>query len=66
MVFPKQDMVLVTTAEESDNSRVFPLIERYLLSELSDEPLTKDAKSVEILLQRMKNWELPILTKPTI
>ncbi len=65
MVFPKQDMVLVTTAEESDNSRVFPLIERYLLSELSDEPLTKDAKSVEILLQRMKNWELPILTKPT-
>ena len=31
MVFPQKDMVIVTTAEEIDGTRVFPLVEQHLL-----------------------------------
>lgn len=65
MVFPKEDMVIAVTAEEADPSRVFPLIEKYLLGELSKEPKMRDAKALEILIQEMKSWELPVVTKPT-
>ena len=65
MVFPKEDMVIAVTAEEADPSRVFPLIEKYLLMELSSEPKMKDAKALEILIQEMKRWEIPLVTGPT-
>ena len=39
MVFPEEDMVIVTTAEESDGSRIFPCIEK----NLSQTPYPRDS-----------------------
>lgn len=65
MVFPEENMVIAVTAEEADPSRVFPLIEKYLLAGLSDKPEMRNAKAVEILMQELKKWELPVVTDPT-
>ena len=47
MVFPKEDMVIVTTAEEIDGTRVFPLVEQHLLSNLTDPQKGRDAWAYE-------------------
>ena len=65
MVFPEEDMVIVITSEESDSSRVFPLIEKHLLSGLSEEAYMRNAKTYEIMLQRIKQYERPVLSEPS-
>lgn len=43
MVFPKMDMVITTTAEETDGSRIFPLLEKYILNNITEQPKPRDA-----------------------
>lgn len=65
MVFPQQDMVITTTAEEADGSRVFPLVEKHLLSGLAEGQKGRDAFSYEALQKVLARWEAPTLYPPT-
>lgn len=64
MVFPKEDMIVVTTAEECNAARMFPLIEKYLLKELSDQPYS-DAITYGELKKYIMKWETPLIYEPT-
>ena len=59
MVFPQQDMVIVTTAEEVDGTRIFPLVEHYILENLSDSVGRRDAWAYEYLQKELCRWESP-------
>ena len=59
MVFPQQDMVITTTAEEVDPTRLFPLVEQYLLSGLSQQAKGRDAWAYEYLQNVLCQWETP-------
>ena len=65
MVFPKEDVVIAATSEEMDASRLFPLIEKYLLSELSEKPYARDAGASLQLRQTIKKWDMPVVLEPT-
>lgn len=65
MVFPKEDMVIVTTAEEIDGTRVFPLVEQHLLSNLTDPQKGRDAWAYEHLQKVLCQWEAPAVYEPS-
>lgn len=65
MVFPKEDMVIVTTAEEIDGTRVFPLVEQYLLSDLADSQKGRNAWAFEYLQKVLCQWEAPVVYEPS-
>ena len=52
MVFPKMDMVITTTAEETDGSRIFPLIEKYILNNITEQPKPRDAWCYQYMKKR--------------
>lgn len=59
MVFPERDMIITTTAEEMDGSRIFPLIEKYILDEMTDEARGRDAAGFQYLKNVIGAWETP-------
>ncbi len=61
MVFPDKDMVITTTAEEADGSRIFPLIEKYILDDIVDQPRFFDAWSYQSMKNVMNQWESPVV-----
>lgn len=65
MVFPEEDMVIAATSEEADASRLFPLIEKHLLANLSPSAYRRDTCVTEQLIQMEKGWEMPLCTAPT-
>ena len=65
MVFPQKDMVIVTTAEEIDGTRVFPLVEQYLLANLTDPQKGRDAWAYEHLQKVLCQWEAPAVYEPS-
>lgn len=65
MVFPEQDMVVVTTAEEMDANRIFPLVERWLLTGLAERQLGKDAWAFACLQKELALWETPAVYEAT-
>ena len=60
MVFPKMDMVITTTAEETDGSRIFPLIEKYILNNITEQPKPRDAWCYQYMKNVMNQWETPV------
>ena len=64
MVFPDEDMIIVTTAEELNPARMFPLIETYLLNNLSDRPYS-DTVTYGELKKFMMRWETPATYMPS-
>ena len=65
MVFPKMDMVITTTAEETDGSRIFPLIEKYILNNITEQPKPRDAWCYQYMKNVMNQWETPIVYSPS-
>lgn len=65
MVFPQQDMVIVTTAEEMDGSRIFPLVERHLLTGLAESQIGRDAWAFACLQKELARWETPAVYQAT-
>lgn len=65
LVFPQKDMVIVTTAEEIDGTRVFPLVEQYLLANLTDPQKGRDAWAYEHLQKVLCQWEAPAVYEPS-
>lgn len=49
MIFPKEDMVVVTTAEEGNSGRIMSLIEKNILAPLSEMPGGLDFRTAELL-----------------
>ena len=65
MVFPEKDMVITTTAEEADASRIFPLIEKHILHNMTDGPKPCDAGGYEYMKNVMSRWESPAVYRPS-
>lgn len=65
MVLPAQDMVVTTTAEEADGTRIFPLVEKYLLADLREPARGRDAWAYENLQKVLCRWEAPAVYQPT-
>lgn len=65
MVFPQKDMVITTTAEEADGTRIFPLIEKYILSDMSEQPKPCDAWCYQHMKKVMNQWETPVIYPPS-
>lgn len=65
MVFPEEDMVVVTTAEEVNPARMYALIEKYLLSDLSDIPYGKNTIVYGELKKYLMSWEVPEIFAPS-
>lgn len=65
MVFPKMDMVITTTAEETDGSRIFPLIEKYILNNITEQPKPRDAWCYQYMKNVMNQWETPVVYSPS-
>lgn len=64
MVFPEEDMIIVTTSEDSNPGRIFPLIEKYLLTDLSPHPYA-DTIAYGNLKKHMMTWETPVIFPPS-
>lgn len=64
MVFPQEDIVIVTTSEDSKPAYIFPLVEKYLLSNLTEKPFV-DMISYGALKRYMMGWEVPRIFKAT-
>ena len=65
MVFPKMDMVITTTAEETDGSRIFPLLEKYILNNITEQPKPRDAWCYQYMKNVMNQWETPVVYSPS-
>lgn len=65
MVFPEKDLVIVTTAEEMEPSRLFPLIETYILNAMTDGARGRDAAGFQYLKETMGRWETPAVYPPS-
>ncbi len=60
MVFPAKDLVITTTAEEADGTRIFPLLEKYLLNDMAEKEMPRDASAYQYLKKVLCQWEAPI------
>lgn len=65
MIFPKEDMVIVTTAEEENSGRIMSLIEKYILTALSDQPGSVDFRAAKVLHNATTMYEMPPVYKPS-
>lgn len=57
MIFPKEDMVIVTTAEEGNTGRIMSLIEKYILAPLSEMPGGLNSRTAKTLHEAVAAFE---------
>ena len=65
MIFPKEDMVIVTTAEEENSGRIMSLIEKYILAPLSDMPGGFNCRTAKLLHNTITTYEMEPIYAPS-